>query len=139
MAEKNMPFIIIATHGHFGAEMIKSAEMIIGKMQDVYAFSLIEGMDPMDLRAGMDEVLKDAPQGSMILTDLFGGTPCNMSATFSKLEKFTIVSGLNLPMLIEADALRSQNPPEDVSERLIQAGSSGMKDIVKLMKERGKR
>ena len=52
------PWIIIMTHGNFGAELKKSAELILGPLKDVYCLSLNEGVDPMELSKNSPESLK---------------------------------------------------------------------------------
>lgn len=97
--------LIICTHGEFGKEMIRSAEMIVGKLEGVYSFSLKMGMQPMDFRQQVVDLIEVHPEDQFLcLVDLFGGTPCNMVASINK-ENLEIVSGLNLAMLIETYSL----------------------------------
>ena len=98
-----MKRLVICTHGHFGEEIIKSAEMIIGPMKGVDVFSLVPGTDPFDYRAKISDFL-DANEGDEFLcfVDLFGGTPSNTLASLCNRENMEIISGLNLAMLIEA-------------------------------------
>ena len=71
--------LIICTHGEFGKEMIRSAEMIVGKLEGVYSFSLKMGMQPMDFRQQVVDLIEAHPEDQFLcLVDLFGGTPCNM-------------------------------------------------------------
>ena len=97
--------LIICTHGDFGKEIIHSAEMIIGKTENVKYFSLKEGMDPFQYRSLMTEYLDEHEDcGVLCLVDLFGGTPCNMATSIPR-DNYEIVSGLNLAMLIETYSL----------------------------------
>lgn len=97
--------LIICTHGEFGKEMIRSAEMIVGKLEGVYSFSLKMGMQPMDFRQQVVDLIEALPEDQFLcLVDLFGGTPCNMVTSINK-ENLEIVSGLNLAMLIETYSL----------------------------------
>lgn len=99
--------LIICTHGEFGKEMIRSAEMIVGKLEGVYSFSLKMGMQPMDFRQQVVDLIEALPEDQFLcLVDLFGGTPCNMVTSINK-ENLEIVSGLNLAMLIETYSLQT--------------------------------
>ena len=74
MQTEMKPWIILITHGKLGAEVKGSAEMIAGELKNVYSLSLMEGTDPMDLAMELKELLDKAPDDTIILTDLFGGT-----------------------------------------------------------------
>ena len=83
--------IIVGTHGHFGEELVKSAELITGKMEGVRTLSLLPEMSFEDFMKNAEEVLSTTEKPYVVLVDLFGGTPCNVLTVLSK----------NLPMLID--------------------------------------
>ena len=93
--------IIVGTHGHFGEELVKSAELITGKMEGVRTLSLLPEMSFEDFMKNAEEVLSNTEKPSVVLVDLFGGTPCNVLTVLSKKYNYDIVSGVNLPMLID--------------------------------------
>ncbi|WP_339178802.1 PTS fructose transporter subunit IIA [Oceanobacillus sp. FSL W7-1293] len=128
------PWILIVTHGEFGKELKKSAEMIMGQMQDTYCFSLLEEMDPLELKNQINDVLNNAPGESIIFTDIFGGTPSNIAATFSK--KHYVISGVNLPMIVEAEISRTQMEIRDLIHKIIHSASEGIQNISEIMSER---
>ncbi|MDD9148884.1 PTS sugar transporter subunit IIA [Sporolactobacillus sp. CQH2019] len=129
------PWILIVTHGHLCEEIVKSAEMILGKLQNVYTFPLVEGEEPQELRDKIRAVLDKAPDNSILLADMFGGTPANALAYFSQQKKYTVVSGLNLGMLIEAEMIRSQDNYSNIAEHLLASALKSMVDIRRAMKE----
>jgi PTS system mannose-specific IIA component len=95
--------VIITTHGNLGSELIKAAELIKGKLEGVSYVSV-------DQTNGMEEIKKqisssikklEQGQGVLILTDLFGGTPSNISLSFLKEGKLEVVTGVNLPMMLK--------------------------------------
>lgn len=98
MAELN---IIIGTHGHFGEELVKSAELITGKMEGVQVVSLLPTMSFEDFMKQADEVLSTTKKPYIVLVDLFGGTPCNVFTVLSRKYNYDVVSGVNLPMLVD--------------------------------------
>ncbi|CUH95211.1 hypothetical protein P22_1281 [Propionispora sp. 2/2-37] len=134
--QNNRPWIILITHGRFGEELKKSAEMIVGAMTDVYCFSLVEGMDPIDLTAALKEKLNGAPENTVILTDFYGGTPSNVAARFATEKEYTVICGLNLSILIEAEMIRYKGNYENLSERILSAGVDSVKNITEMMKVR---
>ena len=88
--------ILVVTHGNFGNELIKSAEMIAGKQENIEALGLFVE-DDFDMFKSKVKNKK----GVLVLTDMFGGTPSNASfANLNNLD-FECVTGLNLPMMLE--------------------------------------
>ncbi|QIQ21696.1 PTS sugar transporter subunit IIA [Zophobihabitans entericus] len=132
-----LPWILVVTHGNFGQELVKSCEMIVGKMKDVYCFSLIADMAPEQLYEKIAQTLKDAPTGSIILTDIYGGTPSNVSAIFAKKYQYPVISGISLPILIEADMSRDELQGNELSGRIFETGVQGIKNITQIVNERG--
>lgn len=98
MSELN---IVIATHGKFGEEIIKSAEMIIGKMNNIQSLSLLPSMSFEDFTKEADTVLSNLTGNTLVLVDLYGGTPCNVFTALTKKYSHNVITGLNLPMLID--------------------------------------
>lgn len=140
MTVEQKPWIILMTHGEFGAEMKKSAEMIAGPLEHVFCLSLKEGTEPMELSDELNNLLENAPDDTIILTDLFGGTPSNTSAMVAAKKSYTVIAGLNLPMLIEAEMKRGTMKASDLAEDLTKIAREGVRNIRKIMKERqGKR
>lgn len=130
------PWIIIITHGTFGEELKRSAELIIGKLEDVYCFSLLEGMESKTLMENIGTLLTNAPRDSIFLTDLYGGTPSNIGAYFAKKHGYSVICGVNLPMLIEAETRRSLGEWGGIEDKIIAFGAEGIRNISKIIKER---
>jgi len=100
--------IVIVTHCNLGQELIRAAEFILGKITQAQAVSL----DPQDPAERLREKIVaaiakvDTGQGVIILTDMFGGTPSNISLTFLSEGRVEVVTGVNLPMLIGLSSKR---------------------------------
>ncbi|MCH4282844.1 MAG: PTS sugar transporter subunit IIA [Solobacterium sp.] len=99
--------IVAMSHGFFAKELIKSAEMIIGPMDDAEAYCLELGQDPFDFKEKIEKGLNDPKISYLVLTDLYGGTPCNMASSLLQNENIEVVAGLNLAMLIEVYSQRN--------------------------------
>ena len=124
-----MTGILVVTHGNFGKILIESAEMIIGKQPNVKALGLMPGMDPLDFRKKIIDELKSLPKKTIILSDLFGGTPSNVSASLSTEYDIECISGVNMVSLIEACTMRDILEGEKLLEDIINVGKDGFKDI----------
>lgn len=93
--------IVLGTHGRFGEELIKSAEMIVGKMENVKSVSLLPTMSFEEFMHQVDSVLNELNGPVLALVDLYGGTPCNVFTALTKKYHHNVIAGLNLPMLID--------------------------------------
>jgi PTS system mannose-specific IIA component len=94
---------LIVTHGRLAIELLNAAEMIVGEIHGFAAVSLgwhddVDTASTM-IRNALDRVR--TPDGVLILTDMFGGTPTNIASTFLGQENVEVVTGVNLPMLIK--------------------------------------
>ncbi|TGD22454.1 PTS mannose transporter subunit IIAB [Companilactobacillus suantsaicola] len=124
--------IIIASHGDFADGIKMSGSMIFGEQKDVQSVTLQPSMGPDDLKAKLEEAvskLEDQEQ-VLFLVDLWGGTPFNqVNGLFeAHKDKWAIVAGLNLPMLIEAYASRmSMNSAHEIAAHIIETAKDGVK------------
>jgi PTS system mannose-specific IIA component len=96
--------LIVATHGNLGAELLTSTQMILGPVRNARAVSINQDSSMEDVRdaivAAIAEVGID-DSGVIIATDMFGGTPANVSMTFLEPQVVEVLSGVNLPMLLK--------------------------------------
>ncbi len=95
--------VILVTHPNLGQEFLRSAELICGKFINVAVVSIDTKKEVEELRREIATAIKsvDVGKGVLILTDMFGGTPSNMSLAFLEEGRVEVLTGLNLPMLIK--------------------------------------
>ena len=100
--------VLITTHGNLGSELIKAAELIRGSLKGIVHVSVDQTKGVEDLKKEISTAIKklDQGQGVLILTDLFGGTPSNISLSFLKEGKVEVITGVNLPMLLKLPDIR---------------------------------
>ena len=105
--------ILIVTHGGLAAELKAAALTIQPDIEQIVAVSLDWSQVGEDasrrIAQGLDEA--DAGDGAIILTDMFGGTPTNLTLPFLKRDRVEIVTGVNLPMLLKCAALQKSGKP----------------------------
>ena len=96
--------IILASHGKFAEGIFQSGSMIFGDQANVKACTLMPSEGPDDIRKKMEEAIAgfDNQDEVLFLVDLWGGTPFNQASALlnGHEDKWAIVTGLNLPMLI---------------------------------------
>ena len=124
--------IILASHGEFAAGIKQSGEMIFGEQDKVEVVTFKNGESPDDLKQHLlDATTKFEPEDDVLfLIDLWGGSPFNQaSGIFEEhKDKWAIVTGLNLPMLIEAYGSRlTMDSAHELAAHLVSAGRDGVK------------
>lgn len=124
--------IILASHGSFADGIFQSGEMIFGQQENVAHVTLMPSEGPDDIRAKMEEAIKsfDDPEEVLFLVDLWGGTPFNQANNLVEQhkDKWAIVAGMNLPMVIEAYASRfSMEKAQEIAAHLVNAGKDGVR------------
>jgi PTS system mannose-specific IIA component len=116
--------VLITTHGNLGSEFLKVAEMIRGTLKDVMHISVDQTKSVEDLKKDINAAIKklDQGQGVLILTDLFGGTPSNLSLSLLKEGKVEVVTGVNLPMLLKLSDTREKMNLKDFANYIKEYG-----------------
>ena len=98
--------IVVVTHGRVAEELVVAARTIHGELPGIVAVSLGWGDDTGAASASIERGIAEAGgESTLVLTDMFGGTPTNLSLPFLS-EKVEIVTGVSLPMIIKAASLR---------------------------------
>lgn len=129
-----MTAIIIGTHGKFSQEILRSSEMIFGKQENVSAVTFEPGEGPDDLVVKYKKELEnlDSKDGVLFMVDLFGGSPFNAASRIAaENENMDIVTGINLPMLLEVYGVRDSSNFQE----LVDTAKNAAKDGIKSLKE----
>ena len=119
---------VVVSHGQVANELLAAAEAVVGNLSHITAVSI--GWHD-DVELAKDEIrraIKKVSSGSgvLLLTDMFGGTPTNISAMFIKENEVEIVTGVNLPMIIK---LASQNKETSLTEMAKEVEEQGKQSI----------
>lgn len=104
--------IVIVAHGQLSDVLVETATTIITKKPDSIVSVSIDLAEPVDkLRKKISTSIKsvDSNKGILILTDMFGGTPSNLSYTFLEEGRIEVISGVNLPVLLKAINIREKD------------------------------
>ena len=119
---------VIVSHGQVATELLSAAEAVVGELDHINAVS-IGWHDDVDvakneIERAIDNVSRG--RGVLVLTDMFGGTPTNISAMFIKTGEVELVTGVNLPMVIklasydgDADLIELAKEVEDQGKQAI--------------------
>ena len=119
--------VIICTHGNSAPELLKSAEMICGKQENCQTVNFTEGESLEQLKTEISEKISQLKGTVFCLTDLKGGTPFNTLVSLLKSNpEMEIITGVNIPMLLELFINRSQLKKEELLSGITQAGKTGI-------------
>lgn len=102
---------VIVTHGRLARELLDATERIVGRTEGIAAVSIDWDDDVAVARQQIEETIETVNSGGgvLIFTDMFGGTPTNVSLAFLEQDKVEIITGVNLPMLIKLTSLQTAN------------------------------
>lgn len=115
---------VIVTHGQLANELVSAAEMIVGEIHHITAVS-IGWHDDVDVaREEIERAIHriDTGSGVLLLTDMFGGTPTNIAASFLGQASVEVVTGVNLPMVIKLATQDADEPLADLARRVRDEG-----------------
>ncbi len=120
--------VLLVTHGAIGETLLSSAEQILGrKMAQAAAFGVSRSDDPETVLARLRKLAAQLDDGAglLVLTDMFGATPCNVAARLLADGRVEGVSGVSLPMLVRVLSSRNGSLPAAV-QRALSGGAEGV-------------
>jgi len=120
--------VVVVTHGQLATELVNAAEAIVGDLPNFFAVSIGWHEDVQDARREIAEAIAavTGPEGVLIVTDMFGGTPANLGITFLEAGKIEVVTGINLPMLIKLAGLRDTSSVLDAARQIREHGRNAI-------------
>jgi PTS system mannose-specific IIA component len=127
---------VVVTHGQLAIELVNAAEAIVGDLPTFTAVSIVWHEDVQDARNDIAAAIArvQGPDGVLIATDMFGGTPSNLGITFLEPNKVEVITGVNLPMLIKAANLRDETNLIEIARTLKEHGKSAVWVVSDLLK-----
>ncbi|RII32161.1 PTS mannose transporter subunit IID [Clostridium chromiireducens] len=127
--------LIISTHGKFSEELVKSSEMIFGSQTNIGTVTFKPGEGTDNLIAKYTNLIDnelDCKDGVLFMVDLFGGSPFNAASVLTlNNDNIEIVSGVNLPMLLEVFSSRDFSSLPELASIAQNAGKDAIKQLIK--------
>ncbi|MCK9375115.1 MAG: hypothetical protein M0P73_03080 [Syntrophobacterales bacterium] len=120
--------ILIVTHKELAEALMSVWDLILGRQEGTVAVSLDPSAPPETSRQQIQRGLSQVNNGNgvIILTDMLGGTPSNLTLSFLQEGKVEVVTGVNVPMLMKLAHLRDQTNLQEVALALKQSGQKGI-------------
>lgn len=132
--------VLILSHCNLTKELIKTAEIIAGKQENLFSIDQdIKDENLVSLQSKISEILEkiNNEQGTLILTDMLGGTPCNASVLLTKKFNIEVLTGVNLPMILSAIfASRTVSNAKELADKVLADGRKSMVNAKQLLLER---
>ena len=109
--------MLVITHRRLAEEFIATAELIMGKIENCVGLSLDPDLPVNELRQQIDQAMEKVNDGDgvIVLTDMFGGTPSNLSLSFLNNKGIEVVTGVNLPMLLKLAQSREGHKVDELA------------------------
>lgn len=119
---------IIVSHGKLAEELMNALTIILGETVNMQAISIGWYDDVEESKRKIYLAMKKVNQkkGVLIFTDMFGGTPSNLSFSFLEDNKVEIITGVNLPMLIKFVSLQRGNNLKEVAKKVVEQGKKNI-------------
>ena len=109
--------MLVITHRRLAKELIDTAQLIVGEIDNCVGLSLDPELPVDDLRQQITNAMNEVNDGDgvIVLTDMFGGTPSNLSLSFLNHEGIEVVTGVNLPMLLKLAHSREDQKVDELA------------------------
>ena len=131
--------VVIVTHYRLGQEFLQALRLIVTEAPEFHSVSIEPTQSVDEMRSLISAALKAADQGQgvLVLTDMFGGTPSNISLSFLDEHHVEVVTGFNLPMLIKLATLGEEKSLEDLAAFIKDYGRRNISVASELLPEGG--
>lgn len=133
---------VIATHGKLASGFLDAVKLIIGEQENIGEIGLFEGNDVSEFGLKLEKLIRkeDDGDGVIVFTDLFAASPYNQAALCAnriKDVKIQLITGVNLPMIIEAiNARMMGHDIEQITDAAFETAKVGIKNFWDELKSR---
>jgi len=129
--------VLIVAHYRLGEEFLQALRLILPQAPPFESVSVDPKQSVDEMRSAISEALGrvDKGEGILVLTDMFGGTPSNISLSFLAERRVEVVTGMNLPMLIKLATLRKEPPLEQLAADIRDYGQRNISVASELLPE----
>jgi PTS system mannose-specific IIA component len=110
--------LVVVGHGRLSEEMVRTLEAVVGKLDAVEAVTTAPTDGPQEIRERIATAVRhvDRGRGVLIVTDMLGDTPTNLSLSVARETGAQVVAGVNMPMLIKLSSVRQEMDPGSLAQ-----------------------
>lgn len=134
--------VVIVSHGKLATEILRTTELIVGKIENVVAIDIDPGAGVEEVHDQIEKAIKtvDGGEGVLIMTDMFGGTPSNLSLSFLGRYNVEVITGVNVPMFLRVPTAREKEENlEDLARFIKDYGQKNITIASEILKRRVER
>lgn len=123
--------IVLISHGELSKGMANSAQMIVGKSDNIYYYGLMPGEHPSEIVKDIKEEIleKNIDKKVIIVSDIVGGSMCNSAMELLEFENVTLIGGMNLQLVV--DLILQEELSEEDCENIVDNSKDGIQLIKK--------
>lgn len=122
-----MTGLLVVAHAGLAAELIRAAEMIVGRIEGAASVEIKPSDSVDEIRTALSNAMQSIScDNIIIMTDMFGGTPSNMSLSLLKENQVEVLTGVNLPMLIKFAGDREKFTVPELAAQIRDTGREGV-------------
>jgi len=120
--------ILIVSHGRLADALILSVQSLVGNLEKIRGVSIWSKDREEEVKDWIQKKMAEVDDGDgvVILTDILGGTPTNLSLSFLEDEKVEVVTGVNIPMLLTLASYRKGRPLMEIGSLVKKSGRRGI-------------
>jgi len=129
--------VVIVSHYRLGEEFLQALQLIVPDGPRFLAVAIDPKQTVEEMRSAISQALAQAERGHgvLVLTDMFGGTPSNISLSFLEERRVEVVTGMNLPMLIKLATMREERPLDELARFVKEYGQRNISVASELLPE----
>ena len=132
--------LVVVAHFNLAKEMVAATDLILGKQKQFESVDIFPDENVEKIKKRLVDAIKatETGDGVLIMTDMFGGTPSNLSLSFLEEGRVEVVAGVNLPMLIKLITYREGKQLDGLAHFITQYGQNNIYLATDLLKSRKK-
>lgn len=131
LVNPELPGVIMMSHGPFAVALVDTAKMILGEIENFAALSLEPGDDLTEFRGAFAKAYEAFPEGSVVVVDLYAGTPCNQALQYAQEsgKVLNLITGLNFPMILSLLTTREDMVGQELVQETVNEGKNGIREV----------
>ncbi len=128
--------VVVAAHGSLAQELVQTTSFIVGEQENIVALTVDPSTSVDEMQNAIKKAIKqvDDGDGILILTDMFGGTPANMSLSFLQEGEIEVITGVNLPMLIRLSQCRESMTLAEAAKSIVEYARKSINQATQILK-----
>lgn len=131
--------VVVVTHCRLGEELIAAAQLVVGEeLKNFQSVSIDPKEDTEEIREKIIAAIRkvESGEGVLILTDMYGGTPSNISLSFLEEKRIEVITGVNLPMLLKLATYQENMDLESLASFIVDYGQKNINLASEVLKKR---